>query len=691
MRFRQHERTARQSTLRLLALFALVVLGLLVAVNAVLALIYWATFPFARGFPTLFFETNSALVLLFVLGGCWVESMRLREGGAHVARLAGGRAAQLSSGGELGLLERRFTNIVQEMSLASGYPGWPPAWVLPKDDAINAFAAGWGADDAVVAVTRGALERLTRAELQGVVAHEFSHLVHGDTRLNMRLIGLVWGLQMIWGLGLSLWEPDEQGRRGVGSLFGLGLMAVGSLGWAAGRLLQAAVSRQREFLADASAVKYTRVVDGLGGALRKIADQQLQGRAGLQSAHTTSLAHLLLSAPGPAASRQPPRGGQGNLGAARRFLESDRGAGAGWRALWHTHPPLAERLRRLYGREMLPLAAPVLAVGADAIEPPMRLAPGPLAHARGPTGASQPSGASPDAERHDALQNPASFDARAREQEALARIEHWHGPGEWQAAMLALALDFDAPEATLRWLEWRNATADLGVAASVQREIEALGANARRQVFTTLMHRARSATPTQRRILRLALRQRWSALPPSAATQWRALGLGLLLSAPGPAASRQAPRGGQGNLGAARRFLESDKRRPLTRADTAASLALHSDPAHAATGLLARALGATPAAAQAWHNAATQALAELGAAAPRGPAAGLAPATRPRNLHLALRVRRIAPMQRPLLLRAWLGAAERGGLFSHAGTGDALHLACLLLEVPVPESLVPRP
>ena len=117
--------------------------------------------------------------------------------------------------------ERRFVNVVQEMALASG-ARTPAAWVLPRDDAINAFAAGWRADDAVVAVTRGALERLTRAELQGVVAHEFSHIVHGDTRLNMRLVGMVWGLQMVWGLGRSLWAADEHGRRHAGALFGAG-------------------------------------------------------------------------------------------------------------------------------------------------------------------------------------------------------------------------------------------------------------------------------------------------------------------------------------------------------------------------------------------------------------------------------------------------------------------------------------
>ncbi len=629
MRFRQHERTARQATLRLLGLFALVVAGLLLAVNAVLALIYWLTFPFARGFPTLFFETNSALVLLFVLGGCWIETLRLREGGAHVARMAGGRAAQVSAGGDLGMLERRFANTVHEMSIASGHLAVPAAWVLPKDDAINAFAAGWGGADAVVAVTRGALERLTRAELQGVVAHEFSHLVHGDTRLNMRLVGLVWGLQMIWGLGVSLWEPDDRGRRGAGTFFGLGLMAIGSLGWAAGRLLQAAVSRQREFLADASAVKYTRAVDGLGGALRKIADQQLHGRAGLQSAHATSLAHLLLA---------------------------NRGAGAGWRALWHTHPPLAERLQRLYGREVLTLAADVVAIDVGDAEPLLRVAPA-LAAAASAIASADDSG--PEAHRHDALQRPSSFDARAREQEALARIARWHGPGEWQAAMLALAID--GPEAAIGWAAWRDATADLSVAASVQREVEVLGRAARRQVFTTLMQRARGAPPAQRRALQRALRQRWVLLPATPAAQWRALALAMLLGRP---------------------------QRPSPHSGATAALAQHAGPAHAATALLAQALGAAPDANQAWHNAAVQTLAEFGAAAPRGPAAGLAPATPLRDLQRALRVRQIAPMQRPLLLRAWLLAAERTGLTDHTGTGDALHLACLLLGVPVPESLV---
>jgi Zn-dependent protease with chaperone function len=631
MRFRQHEREATRSTWRLLALFALVLVALVAAVNAVLALIYAGLFPFARGFPAYFFETNTALVLLFVFGGCWVESLRLREGGAHVARLAGGREARSGRGDELSLLERRFIHTVQEMAIASGHrDAVPAAWVLPRDDAINAFAAGWGERDAVVAVTRGALERLTRAELQGVVAHEFSHLVHGDTRLNMRLVGLVWGLQMVWGFGRALAAPDDHGRRGAGALFGLGLIAVGALGWAAGRLLQAAVSRQREFLADASAVKYTRSVDGLGGALRKIADQEARRVAGLQSAHAASLAHLLFA---------------------------HRGA-APWRALWRTHPPLAERLRRLYGHSLLPLAAEVLPIDDDDEDDGalVALAPGMAAASAsgdGSAGVDLYIDVPPEAARHDPLQRSANFDAAARERDALARIDLWHGPGEWQAAMLALALAPRAPgDDDARW---RAATADLAVAANVRREIDALGARARRRVFALLLQRACSDHPGRQRELRHALLRRWRAGGLSPATRWRALVIGLQLG-PRPALAR--------------------------RAAGAAQWLRHADAACAATRQLALALGAVPAASLAWQRAALGALSEFGIAPPRN-------ASAPRNdLYLALRVRHIAPMQRPLLLRAWWLGAQRSGLADHAGTGDALHLACIALDLPVPGELL---
>jgi hypothetical protein len=256
---------------------------------------------------------------------------------------------------------------------------------------------------------------------------------------------------------------------------------------------------------------------------------------------------------------------------------------------------------------------------------------------------------------------PASFDELAQERDALARIERWHGPGEWQAAMLALALDHDHDPANRseRWAEWALATADLPVAAAVRREIEALGAPARRRVFALLLQRAREAAPAQRRRLWRALRQRWRQLPPSPAAAWHMLALSLLLST---------------------------RRRPMAVGD-AGRLARHAGAARAASAELSRALGASADPSQAWLNAAVQQLEALGVAAARSRAAGLAPPTSGRNLFLALRVRRLAPMQRPLLLRAWLQAAEHSGLETHAGTGDALHLACLLLDLPPPETM----
>jgi Zn-dependent protease with chaperone function len=644
MRFRQHEEAAQRQTRQLVLLFALVVIGLVVAVNAVLALAYWATIPIARGLPDWFFTTNTALVLLFVLGGCWVESGRVRsEGGPHVAELAGARPVQTGGSDEMSRREQRFANIVQEMAIASGQRPPPQAWVLPRDDAINALAAGWHADDAVVAVTRGALERLTRAELQGVVAHEFSHLVHGDTRLNMRMVGMVWGLQMIWGLGQSLWSEDERGRRGAGALAGLALMAVGSLGWLAGRMLQAAVSRQREFLADASAVKFARHIDGLGGALRKIADQQVRHIKGLSTAHAASLSHLLLS--------------------------DQTLAGRGWREALATHPPLAERLTRLYGRSF---AADELLLAADrvALEAPAVASPAPaLATSLPRTPPLRPAAnvSSPmplhdvthDALQHDALQRPEHFDAAEREREALRRIERWYGQGEWQAAMLALAIDPNGIDAPARWRGYATATADLHVAAAVREEVQALGVHARRQATALLLDRARQSPPTQRTRLLAAWKQRrrHAALAGAhpAAEQWHA----LVVRHAFHVTPQKAAKG---------------------------TLATHADAVRAATRRLSRVL--TPDAAQQsrWHDAAITALEAAGLPPRRSPGGGLAPPTQrtdARDLLRALRVRRLSPMQRPLLLRAWSDAALSVGLDGRA-VADALALLRHCLDLPQP-------
>jgi hypothetical protein len=481
--------------------------------------------------------------------------------------------------------------------------------------------------------------------LQGVVAHEFSHIVHGDTRLNMRLVGLVWGLQMIWGLGVSLWSEDEQGRRGAGALFGLGLMAVGSLGWLAGRLLQAAVSRQREFLADASAVKFARHIDGLGGALRKIADQQARRVKGLASAHAASLAHLLLS--------------------------SDVASRGAWRQWLATHPPLAERLSRLYGRsfeadEVL-LAADRVAMEAADDDGAAALAPrvAAPADAVSPRLVRSVADAPQDQEgaRHDATQKPAHFDDAERERDALRRIEQWYGIGEWQAAMLALAIDPQAADAAARWRAYEAATADLHVASAVREEVQALRTGARRQVMATLLDRVRQSPPLHQQRLRRewAQRRRHPALASAntPADQWRALVIHHAFAAP-----RRAPARG--------------------------TLATHAEAVRAATRCMARVLTSNPVTQDQWHDAAVAALESMGLPPMRGPGVGLAPPTVPvdqRELHAALRLRRLSVMQRPLVVRAWVEAAQRCALPLQAEGGDMLHLLCVVQYVPVADVL----
>jgi Zn-dependent protease with chaperone function len=236
-----------------------------------------------------------------------------------LAEQMGARLAQSSD-----FAEQRFANIVDEMAISSGMKR-PVAMVLARDEGINAFAAGWDEDDAVVAVTSGALEHLSREELQGLVAHEFSHIREGDTRLNMRLVGMVFGLEMLFRMGQDLAEPDIREHRTLATLLGLALMGAGWLGWMTGHALQAAVSRQREFLADARSVQWTRSRDGIGGVLRKVMSQQNEG---VQSRRIGSMVqHMLL-------------------------VGTEEGRMAHW---FDSHPSLEERVRRIYGRRMAPL------------------------------------------------------------------------------------------------------------------------------------------------------------------------------------------------------------------------------------------------------------------------------------------------------------------------------------------------
>ena len=208
---------------------------------------------------------------------------------------------------------RRLRNVVEEMAIAAGTPV-PEVYLLPDEEGINAFAAGWSTSDAAVAVTSGALDRLNRDELQGVIAHEFSHVVNGDMRLNIRLIGLLFGILFLSVIGRTLLHGsllagagrsrDEKSGSNPLPVIGFALLVAGGIGVLAGRLIQASVSRQREYLADASAVQFTRQTSGIAGALKKIGG--LSAGSKLDSPKREEVGHMLLDrAPGSAHCSPP--------------------------------------------------------------------------------------------------------------------------------------------------------------------------------------------------------------------------------------------------------------------------------------------------------------------------------------------------------------------------------------------------
>ncbi len=243
-------------------------------------------------------------------------------GGGSVARSLGGTPVSPDTRDPD---ERKLLNVVEEMAIASGIPV-PPVYLLDHERGINAFAAGYRPDDAVIGVTRGAVEQLSRDELQGVIAHEFSHILNGDMRLNIRLMGLVFGILVLGILGrialrVAFYsgggrKKDAKAMLAIG-LFGLLMIILGFVGVFFGKLIKAAVSRQREYLADASAVQYTRNPEGIGGALKRLAGFSRGSR--VENPHAEEAAHMFF---GSAVSSW--------LGGAMA-----------------THPPLPERIKRI--------------------------------------------------------------------------------------------------------------------------------------------------------------------------------------------------------------------------------------------------------------------------------------------------------------------------------------------------------
>lgn len=337
MDFYAHQDRAKTASRRLTALFALSLVAVVAAVNGA-AVLGWLLLGAGTRWPPYFFATNTLVTLLIVFGGAWVEWQRLRGGGAAVAERLGARPIDESLP-----LHRRLRDVGEEVAIGAGAP--VPSLHVLDDDSINALAAGERPGLAAVVVTRGALERLQRAELQGVVAHEIAHIVGGDAELNARLTAALYGLCSLRLAGVGL--LDTALNRDAGPLGRLGapriaafvagvlLSTVGMLGVLAAQVLKAGISRQREFLADALAVQITRDRDGLGCALRRIAGEPV---APLRSGFAALVSHFLLVQP------------------------------AGLRDWFDTHPPLAERIARLYGRRMAPIAP---AAAADAHAPAM--------------------------------------------------------------------------------------------------------------------------------------------------------------------------------------------------------------------------------------------------------------------------------------------------------------------------------
>ncbi len=636
MRFRQHQDQARAATRRLLLLFLLTVALTVAALNGVLALLWKLQLGGLLGYPRWFFETNSAVATVFILGGSWIESLQLRRGGAQVAQMVGGCEVLVPGDG----LEQRLRNIVQEMAIASGLKP-PRVFVLPRDDSINAFAAGWEQHDSVIAVTRGAIERLTRDELQGVVAHEFSHILHGDARLNMRLIGHVWGLQLLFMLGRDLFDmTDARGRRSVFVLLGLALMGVGSIGWLAGRLLKAAVSRQREFLADAAAVQFTRLPGGIGGALRKIAGQHSPESPRVRSSRAEVISHMLLS--------------------------SDIFIRGGALA---THPPLAERIRRVFGRSMPPLPSPVLA--APEAEPDQAGIGAPLPW-------------------HDAQEPVAAFasdahvvadgttDSGVADAYGAAAPSSMRGKGvsaDWLDVMLQLPFAPDLAAATLAFLlapgdapqtrVWRelfghHAPAELD---RLLRQRQALEPSSRLPAFERLLTRCAALALAQRRQLRrqahhivradgrLSLIELWSCLlldhvlelaRESVLRETHALSLSACAGAIGTITDVLAWQHGESGT-------------------DAAALARH------------------------WRQATDLAL-ELVPQAGNNDTPPTSAALRAAMRQLA----RLAPMRRPHLLKTWCALVSSDARAPAQPVWDSLRCICLLIDTPLPPQVQAR-
>jgi Zn-dependent protease with chaperone function len=315
--FFEHQDQARRNTRRMVFLYALAVIAVVAAVDAVLGVAYlWATEELRV--PRALYVLGAIGTLAVILAASLVHIFRLRSGGEAIARMVGARRVAPDTRDPL---ERRLVNVVEEMAIAAG-SRVPAVYVMQEESGINAFAAGYDVSNSVVAVTRGALQALNRDEMQGVIGHEFSHIVNGDMWLNLRMMGVLGGIVFIGAIGEFMMRAsgrasDRKGSAGGIFLAGLALMAIGYIGLFFARLIKAAVSRQREFLADASSVQFTRNPSGIAGAL----DQIRASSAGtlIANRYAEDMSHMFFG----------------------------RAVKVWFGGLFDTHPPIDERIKRV--------------------------------------------------------------------------------------------------------------------------------------------------------------------------------------------------------------------------------------------------------------------------------------------------------------------------------------------------------
>lgn len=353
MNFFEYQEAARRQTRWLVFYYILAVVLIILTLYVVAGLLlHYDRFAVPGEPPNWMGIWDPALFGMVALGtgaliliGSLYKIATLASGGEAVATMLGGRPVNTDTST---LEERRLLNVVEEMAIASGTP-IPRVFILDNEDGINAFAAGFSPGDAVIGVTRGAIQTLNREELQGVIGHEFSHILNGDMRLNIRLIGVLNGILVIaltgyWMFRIMSQSSGRSSRDKKGNplmvlvLLGLAMMVIGYIGVFFARLIKSAVSRQREFLADASAVQFTRNPDGLSGALKKIGG--LVSGSRLQASSAEAASHLFFA----------------------------NGISASFLNLLATHPPLEERIRRLdpaFNPAASPVPPPLPMSGAD--------------------------------------------------------------------------------------------------------------------------------------------------------------------------------------------------------------------------------------------------------------------------------------------------------------------------------------